>query len=199
VLQSRSHIEAQAAAIQGMEQVRVMGQELLQAKVQNAELKAEIKIRDAALEAKDVLLQSTIQGNASVLQAKDAVIEANRVVLQSKDALLQAKDAEICGLRAELARRNAEPAAAPAAAGGAAAPAPAPGALSSQQLQVRHRHQQHHSLPFSRTRPPLLSPSGASVWCRGAAFAGCRRFCGCSEAADGCDWPRGHSVARRPG
>jgi len=90
VLQMRSHIETQAAAFQGMEQARVMGQELLQAKVQVAELKAEIRIKDAALEAKDVLLQS-----------KDAVIEATR-------ALLQAKDTEIHRLHAVAGGRDSE-------------------------------------------------------------------------------------------
>jgi len=135
-LQTRSHIEAQAAAFQGMEQTRVMGLELQQAKVQNAELKAEIRNRDAALEAKDAI----IQGKDATLLAKDAVIEG-------KNALLQAKDAEISRLQAVLARRGAEPAAPPApsraaaaaearASAGSAAPDPVAGAVSSQQLQV---------------------------------------------------------------
>jgi hypothetical protein len=67
----RANAEAQAFALQGMERERAlgdqllrakeellqrekaMGEELLQAKVQVAELRAEIRIRDAALEAKD--------------------------------------------------------------------------------------------------------------------------------------------------
>ncbi len=105
-LQTRLLIEAQAAAFQGMEQARVIGLELQQAKVQNAELKAEIRNRDAALEAKDAI----IQGKDVTLLAKDDVIEG-------KDALLQAKDAEISRLQADLEQRHDdEPEAQPAPA-----------------------------------------------------------------------------------
>jgi hypothetical protein len=46
---------------------------------------------------------------------------------------------------------------------------------------------------------PPPSPSGASVCRRGAAFARCRRLCGCSEAADGRHLPRACAVTRRAG
>jgi hypothetical protein len=208
-LQTRWHIEAQAAAFQGMDQTRVMGLELQQAKVQNAELKAEIKSRDASLQAKDAIIQGkdatllakddALQASAAALQSKDAVIEANRALLHAKDVVIVAKDAEIQRLETELARRGAEAAAQPAPARAAAAcavaPAPAPDALSSQQLQVmipKHVVSRHFPSP-----PP--SPSGASVCRRGAAFARCRRLCGCSEAADGRHLPRACAVTRRAG
>jgi hypothetical protein len=49
----RANVDAQAFAFQAMEQARVTGEELLQAKVQIAELKAEIRIKEALLLAKD--------------------------------------------------------------------------------------------------------------------------------------------------
>ena len=162
-LQTRSHIEAQAAAIYGMEQARVMGQELLQAKAQNAELKAEIKskdaahqaAKDAALEATDAILQATIQGSDAALQTKNDLIHV-------KDALLQVKDAEIFRLEAELARRDVVPAvyvvALPVPARDAAPAPPAPAALSQQQLQVPHvavHHSHFLSFRLSNCPPPL--------------------------------------------
>jgi hypothetical protein len=74
-----AHAEAQAQAFREMEQTRVMGLELMQARVQNAELKAEIRNRDAALQAKD-----------AVIQGKEANLQVSAVALQSKDALAQA-------------------------------------------------------------------------------------------------------------
>ena len=49
----RANVDAQAFAFQAMEQARMTGEELLQAKVQIAELKAEIRIKEALLHAKD--------------------------------------------------------------------------------------------------------------------------------------------------
>ena len=40
-------------AVQGLEQARALGEQLLQAKADHAELRAEIRITDAALEAKE--------------------------------------------------------------------------------------------------------------------------------------------------
>ena len=73
----RADVEAHAFALQGMERERAMAEELLQAKAQVAELRAEIRIRDAALEAKD-----------ATHKAKFALIESE---LQSKEAALQAQ------------------------------------------------------------------------------------------------------------
>ena len=67
----RAHAEAQAAAIEGMERVRVMGE-------QAAELKAEIRIRGAALQAKDAHLQAAVQGKDSVLQASSRTRQKRR-------------------------------------------------------------------------------------------------------------------------
>jgi len=121
ILSLRAHAETQAAAIRGMEQARVMGEQVV-------ELKAEIKIKDAALQAKDAalaahdsMMQATVEGKNALLQSKDAVIEAKSGLLQAKDAIILAKDAEIQRLQAELARCGAE-----AAVGGGARPAPAP-------------------------------------------------------------------------
>jgi hypothetical protein len=49
VLQLRTNAEAQAFALQGVEWEGALGEELLRAKAQVAELRAEIRIRDAAL------------------------------------------------------------------------------------------------------------------------------------------------------
>jgi len=121
IMSLRAHSETQAAAIRGMEQARVMGEQVV-------ELKAEIRIKDAALQANDAVLQATVQSkdaalqaSAVALQSKDAVIEAKNALLQAKDTIILAKDAEIQRLQAELARSSAE-----AAVGGGARPAPAP-------------------------------------------------------------------------
>jgi TPR repeat protein len=95
----QSNAELQAHAIRGMEETRVVGEELRHAKVRMAELAAEVKIKDEALHAKDA-------------------------ITKLKDDLLQAKDAEIRLLRADIARLSAQL----AAAGAAPPPAPAPAA-----------------------------------------------------------------------
>ena len=73
----RANAEAQAFALQGMERERALGEqllrakeELLQAKVQVAELRAEIRIKDAVHQAQQ--------------EAKDAVHKAEVAVLESK-------------------------------------------------------------------------------------------------------------------
>jgi hypothetical protein len=68
----------QAQAIEGME---VQGEELQRAKVRIAELAAEVKMREEALQAKEALLQT-------ITKSKDEL-------LLCKTALLQAKDAEM--------------------------------------------------------------------------------------------------------
>ena len=102
----RAHAEAQALAIQGMEQTRVIGEQLVQAKSRIAELTAEMNIKDAVMQEKERHFRDLIQ-------SKDTA-------LQCKDELLQSKDAEIRRLHADLARSSAEGAA------GGAAPHPAP-------------------------------------------------------------------------
>ena len=54
----RAHAAAQALAIQGMEQTRVIGEQLVQAKSRIAELTAEMKIKDAAMQEKERIIQS---------------------------------------------------------------------------------------------------------------------------------------------
>jgi TPR repeat protein len=102
----RVNAELQAQAIEGMERTRVLGEELQWAKVRIAELAAEVKTRDEALQAKEALLQM-------IAKSKDDL-------LLCKDALLQAKDAEIRLLHADNARLSAQVAVA------SAAPPPAP-------------------------------------------------------------------------
>jgi hypothetical protein len=142
----RAHAEAQALAIQGMEQTRVIGEQLVQAKSRIAELTAEMKIKDAALQEKERLIQSnvvTIQSKDELLQSKDALlqekeshfgelIKSKDVALQCKDELLHSKDAEIRRLHADLARSSAE-----VAAGGTALhPAPARAAAAADAAAV---------------------------------------------------------------
>ncbi len=102
----RLHVAAQAQAIQGMEQARVIGEELQRrAKARVAELAAEVKIRDEGLKAKEALLQT---------------------LTKSKDDMLQAKDAEIRLLHVYIALLSAQ-----AAAGAAPPSAPAPAAAGA--------------------------------------------------------------------
>ena len=54
----RANAGMQAFALQGMERERAMGEELLQAKAQVAELRADVRMQDAALEAKEAVLRS---------------------------------------------------------------------------------------------------------------------------------------------
>jgi hypothetical protein len=96
----RSIAELQAQAIRGMEETRVLGKELRQAKVRVAELAAELRIKVEALESK---------------------VESKDTLLQAKDAIIQAKDSEI-RLYAENARLSAWG----AAAGAALRPVPTP-------------------------------------------------------------------------
>jgi hypothetical protein len=74
----RANAEAQAFALQGMERERAMAEELLQSKAQVAELRADIRIKDAALEA-----------HAAVHKAEVGLLESK---LQSKEAALAARD-----------------------------------------------------------------------------------------------------------
>jgi TPR repeat protein len=149
----RASAELQAQVIEGMERTRVQGEELQRAKVRIAELAAEVKMReealqakeallqtitkskDEALQSKDVLLQTITKSNDAVLQSKDELLLCKDALLQAKDAemktitkskeeLLQAKDAEIRLLHADNARLSAQA----AAAGAAPPPAPAPAA-----------------------------------------------------------------------
>jgi hypothetical protein len=91
IVSLRAHAETQAAAIRGMEQARVMGEQVV-------ELKAEIRIKDAALQAKDSVLEATVQSKDAVIQAKDAALQASAVALQAKDVAMQSKDAVIEGV-----------------------------------------------------------------------------------------------------
>jgi TPR repeat protein len=144
----RLNMELQAQAIQCMEQGRLLGEELLQAKARAAELAAEVKTRDEALQAKEALLESKdvlirskddqlqckdvviqskdalLQSQTREMQTKDLLLQAKDVIVQAKDALLQAKDSELRLLHADNARLSAQP----AAGGAARQPAPAPAA-----------------------------------------------------------------------
>jgi hypothetical protein len=87
-LMLRSNAELQAQAIEGMERTRVLGEELQRAKVRIAELAAEVKMRDEALQAKEALLLTITKTKDDMLQAKDSL-------LLCKDALFHTKDAEM--------------------------------------------------------------------------------------------------------
>jgi hypothetical protein len=74
-------LRAHAFSLQGMERERLMGEALLQAKAQVAELLAEIRIKDAALEAKDALHKALLE--VATLKAEVAV---QKLQLQSSTA-----------------------------------------------------------------------------------------------------------------
>jgi hypothetical protein len=88
---------SQAQAFVEMENARVMGLELQQAKADVARLQAEAKVKDEACRAKEILWQA-------IIRSKDDNIE-------SKDQLLQANILEICRLHADLAGYSAKSAA----------------------------------------------------------------------------------------
>jgi hypothetical protein len=85
----RANAEAQAFALQGMERERAMGEELLQAKEhllqreramteqllqakeQVVELRAEIRIKDAALEAKDAVHRAQLEAGVRTAVPSD--------------------------------------------------------------------------------------------------------------------------------
>jgi TPR repeat protein len=125
----RLNMEAQAQAIQCMEQTRVLGEELQRAKAREAELSAELRVNVEAL-------QSIIQMKDVIIQAKDReiglLVQSKDDQLQTKDVQLQAKDTELRVLQAENARLSAG-----SAAGGAARqPAPAPPAAGDAAAQA---------------------------------------------------------------
>jgi TPR repeat protein len=126
----RLNMEAQAQAIRGMEQTRVLGEELQRAKACEAELSAELRVNVEALQsiiqAKDREIDLLVQSKDDQLQTKDLLLQAKDIIIQAKDReiglLLQAKDTELRGLQAE----NAGLSAGSAAGGAARQPAPAP-------------------------------------------------------------------------
>ena len=70
----RLNMEAQAQAIHGMERTRVLGEELQRAKAGEAELAAELKVKDIMMQAKD-----------DQLKAKDREIEAKEREMHTKE------------------------------------------------------------------------------------------------------------------
>ncbi len=80
----RACAEAQAQAIRGMQQTRVIGEELLQAKSDVARLQAEAVIKDEAYRSKETLLHAIIRSKDELLSktehwhSKDAVPHAKR-------------------------------------------------------------------------------------------------------------------------
>jgi hypothetical protein len=78
----RACAEAQAQAIRGLQQTRVIGEELLQAKSDVARLQAEAVIKDEAYRSKETLLHAIIRSKDELLSktehwhSKDAVPHA---------------------------------------------------------------------------------------------------------------------------
>ena len=62
--------EAQALGLLGLERERAMREELLQAKVQIAELRADIRIKEAELKAEVASVESKLQSKDAALQLK---------------------------------------------------------------------------------------------------------------------------------
>jgi hypothetical protein len=77
-----TNADAQAFAVQGMERERAMGEQLLQAKAELAELRAEIRIKEAAIKA-------DLQSRGAALEAELAELRAE---IRIKDAAMEAKD-----------------------------------------------------------------------------------------------------------
>ena len=98
----RLNMEAHAQAIQGMEQARLLGEELQRARAREAELAAE----KAQLAAEKAQLAAEVKNNSEVLQLKDALLHSKDVIIQSKDALLQAKDRDVSLLQQKVARQG---------------------------------------------------------------------------------------------
>ena len=190
-----AHAVAQAQAFGEMEQARVMGLELLQAKADVAKLQAEAKLKDEALQAKETLLQAIIRSKdeqMSLLQrskddlqlSTDPVIESKDVVIRSKeeqlsllqlskdavidvkDQLLQTKDAEIRRLHTGLVRCSAEFAApAPAPALGCVASS-GPGFLRTFGSYGKSKKQFHSPTFMYGTTRATLSPTKAIIACK---------------------------------
>ena len=76
----RACAEAQAQAIRGMQQTRVIGEELLQAKADVARLQAEAVIKDEAHRSKEALLHA-------IIRSKDELLLSKTEQLHSKDAV----------------------------------------------------------------------------------------------------------------
>jgi hypothetical protein len=138
-LMMQLNAELQAQAIEGMERTQVQGEELQRAKVRIAELAAEVKMRDEALQAKEALLQTITKSKDDLLLCKDALLQAKdaemKTIKQSKEELLQAKDAEIRLLHADIARLSAQ-----AAAAGAASPPASPSTSPCPSWHPRQKH-----------------------------------------------------------
>jgi TPR repeat protein len=128
------NMELQAQAIQGVERARVLGEELLQAKVSVAELAAELK--------------NNVEALRSIIQSKDDQLQTKDVLLRAKDReislLLQAKDTEV-ELRL-LQAENARLSAGSAAGGAARQPAPAPPAAVDAAAQAETAFQEGQRL-----------------------------------------------------
>ena len=111
----RAHAAAQALAIQGMEQTRGIGEQLVQAKLRIAELTAEMKKKDAVMQEKERYYCELMQSKDAVIQSKDVALQEKvshfGKLIKCKDELLQLEDAEIRRLQADLARLSAEVAA----------------------------------------------------------------------------------------
>ena len=149
-LSRQAYLEAEALTVEGMERTRVLGEELLQAKVLIAQLKAEVRIKDGIIQSKDDQLKAEIRFKEE-LQAE----------LERRDALATVGGGAQSAATAEAAARAPAAAAAPAAAVVALAP-PAIDALfpfndknlpglviSNNRLSVAH---------------PTLDPWGHCAW-----------------------------------
>ena len=145
----RSNAELQAQAIRGMEETRVLGEELRHAKVRMAELAADAKVRMAELAAEVKIKDEALQAKEAITKLKDDLLQSKEALLQTKDDLLQAKDAEIRLLRADNARLSAQPAAVAAAPQPAPAPAAAAAAPASAEAVFQEGQQLYGEQRFS--------------------------------------------------
>jgi hypothetical protein len=113
----------------GVERERAMAEQLLQSKAQVAALLADIRIKDAALEAHADVHKAEVDLLETKLQSMEVALQAS---LHRKEAAIQSKDALVRRVQSGQGRGDGPVASGAAqqssarAAGGSSAPAPAP-------------------------------------------------------------------------
>ncbi len=88
--------QSQAQMIRAMEQTRVIGEELLQAKAEVARLQAEANISAEAYRSKEVLLQSIIRSKDELLVMKNELLNSKKSAPKAHDALAADAPKKVC-------------------------------------------------------------------------------------------------------
>ncbi len=88
--------QSQAQMIRAMEQTRVIGEELLQAKADVARLHAEANMSAEAYRSKEVLLQSIIRSKGEILVMKNELLHSKKSAPKAHDALAADAPKKVC-------------------------------------------------------------------------------------------------------